>query len=218
MKHMIVILLLATIFVFGCITGGPTDLKGALAIARSDPTKFVFELSAGAPERQLNGTIHLLSDTGKKSLYVPGYLLMNKSEVCDGEEELYSTLLVTFNDSPVGETWSWGKTEYCDSYSFNPWVNDSDMERIRHPRNPELTKALAEGLIDPRKFVFALTVEYWGDPLSGTVYFFSANDTKKYRVQTAAIIDKADVCEGVAEKYKTIYVMFDDSPANETWT
>jgi hypothetical protein len=228
-------LLIASLFLFGCTQPSkdqnatvenktvklePTNLSNALIIASSDPTKFVFYLSWGKDTKPFSGTIHLTAKNGTvaKSYRVPQFIFINKSEICDGYRERYSELLVTFDDSPVNETWSWSEAVYCAQYSFNPWLNESQMNDIKNPKNPLFTRITSELTLDNTKFAFFFSTEYWGTPYNGTIKFISDKETKTVHAAGYLLMNKTELCVGNRDKYNTINVTFEDSPVNETWS
>lgn len=84
-----------------------------------------------------------------------GALLINRSVMCDSSgTDRFSKMNVTFNDSPVGETWSWD-ADYCGTGPNDVFVTEGQMSSIKNP------------IYDISLFEYE---NYSGQPVNSTLY------------------------------------------------
>ena len=219
--------LFASLLISGCVnsTGSlsgnenSSGIDTAITQVRSDSTRLLLRLSVGENNIPLSGTIYFLSDSSKKSFSAPnGYVLISRSDVCggnDGRSELYDEVLVAFGDSPVGETWSWGKSQYCDSYLFHLSMREDQMQEIKNPANPELIRAESALKLERGKILLYVHTEN-NTFVSGNATFVSPEGNRTVRFDRYGIIDSTDFCDGDKARYTEVYFTFDASPIGET--
>jgi len=205
----------------------PKTLSEAQALASKDYSKYLFYFTVGHEGELFNVTLYFSSsktNMASKLYHVLGFLIINRSEICNGSEDRYDKFIAVFDDSPAGEAWNWDFTGYCGYGSYNPWITPEQMQGIKSPKNPALTKAFAAVTIDPSKYLFYLQA-FEGSNATGlfnaTVYFISneTNFTKKYHVPGLLLINKSDICNGNKSKFNKVTVAYDSSPIgeNDTW-
>jgi len=228
------ILLAFGIFLFGCtgaektgtgsnttlfrtISQNPTTYSEALGLADSDNTKFVLRLSAGENNIPLSGTLRFPSASGTRTFRFKDFTVINRSDICDENgKEISTTVLVTFEASPVNETWHWDNVSYCNRTSFNPWVSEDQLSQIENPKTPIYTGLSSQVTLDPSKMALYLSAEYTGPAISGEMKFGSSNGSKSYSVNGTLLINRADLCDNKTSKYTNLTVTYYDSPINET--
>ncbi len=229
-------ILFASIFLFGCTSSGGADdseldsalsaaryddtkLDSALSAARYDDTKLVVMLTMGDDDVLLPGKITFISDSGKKQYIASeGYVLLNRADVCGGsrgEIELFDDILVTFDDSPAQETWTWDDREYCDSYKYHMSITEEQYREIKNPENIALTKGMSIVALDRTKKMFYMITSDDSELANGTALFISPEGNLSVRFDNYAIVDIDDFCVNGEERYQELYFSFDRSPVGE---
>jgi len=218
-------ILFASLFLFGCTGSNNTvgsnlsGLDATLAKARVDNTKLALRLGMQEDNAPFSGNVHFVSSLGKKSYRVPEFAMIDRDEVCggsDGKAELYDEVFVTFDDSPAGETWSWGtNTKYCDSYVFYLTLTEAQMEKIKHPENPDLIRAESALKFEKGKILLYVHTEN-GTLVPGNATFVSPGGNRTVRFDKYGIVSSSDFCDGNKTKYTEVYFAFDASPIGET--
>lgn len=218
----LIFIILSGFLLFGCTGSGGSDegLDSVLNAARYDESKLAIMVTSGDDETLLPVKITFMSDSGKASYEASeGYALLNRGDVCggsEGEDELYEDILVTFYDSPAGETWTWEDREYCDNYVYHMTVTEEQLQGIMNPENAVLERGKAIVDLDRSKMMFYLMTSDDSEIVNGTGLFVSPSGNLSVRFDDYAIVDIDDFCENGEEKYQEFYFTFDKSPVGES--
>ncbi|VVB73134.1 Uncharacterised protein [uncultured archaeon] len=230
------LVVLSSAFMFGCTgstgTSNPeiksaSAADNAMSAAYADKAnKYAFKFVYGEDGAPFSGTMSFISGDGssRKQFHLTGGLLIDRSEICSGsgaKTERYKYLRVTFDDSPVNETWDWTDYGYCEGYYFYPGINGTQMEAVRHPADPMYRKTAALASLYPDKIALAFTVGSWGNATYDGTATFIAPEGQARSFQTASgmlLLDRGDMCDPSGkDRYPDMNVTFKDSPIGETW-
>jgi len=234
-----VVILLAILFLAAFMAGctssstgsasapGASEGDKAMATAAADKAhKYAFKLAYGENQTLFSGTVNFISEDGSKKVqfHVDGGLVIDRSVICsEGSPStgLYKYMRVTFDDSPVNETWDWSHIDYCAKHYFYPSPNETQMDKIRHPTDPTYRRTAALADLNPDKMVVTFTVGSWGNTTydaAVTFYNTEGQTRSSQAVSGMLMLDRKDMCDSSGkDRYPDMNVTFNDSPIKETW-